>query len=118
MVHRRVSSSVKYRKFGTKVGRPTTLHAAKDASVEWDFFTAYTEASSLLAIKGDLILFLDSDDLVDPSIIREAVAVLRPGVSKVQFRMQTIDALGNSLGSFHPQVQSYPDLGANSPVAN
>lgn len=58
--------------------------------------------------KGDLILFLDSDDLVDPSIIREAVAVLRPGVSKVQFQMQTIDALGNSLGSFHPQYKVIP----------
>jgi hypothetical protein len=84
-------------------GRATHYIAcSKDASVEWDLFTAYTEASSLLAIKGDLILFLDSDDLVDPSIIREAVAVLRPSVSKVQFRMQTIDALGNSLESFHP----------------
>jgi glycosyltransferase involved in cell wall biosynthesis len=58
--------------------------------------------------KGDLILFLDSDDLVDPSIIREAVAVLKPGVSKVQFQMQTIDALGNSLGSFHPQYKVIP----------
>ena len=58
--------------------------------------------------KGDLILFLDSDDLVDPSIIREAVAVSRPGVSKVQFQMQTIDELGNSLGSFHPQYKVIP----------
>jgi glycosyltransferase involved in cell wall biosynthesis len=58
--------------------------------------------------KGDLILFLDSDDLVDPSIIREAVAVLRPGVSKVQFQMQTIDALGNSLGTFLPQYKVIP----------
>ena len=57
---------------------------------------------------GDLILFLDSDDLVDPSIIREAVAVLRPGVSKVQFQMRTIDALGNSLGCFHPQYKIIP----------
>jgi glycosyltransferase involved in cell wall biosynthesis len=58
--------------------------------------------------KGDLILFLDSDDLVDPSIIREAVAVLGPGVSKVQFQMQTIDALGNSLGTFLPQYKVVP----------
>ena len=58
--------------------------------------------------KGDLILFLDSDDLVDPSIIREAVAVSRPGVSKVQFQMQTIDELGNLLGSFHPQYKGIP----------
>ena len=58
--------------------------------------------------KGDLILFLDSDDLVDPSIIREAVAVSRPGVSKVQFQMRTIDALGNSLGCFHPQYKIIP----------
>src|SRR6516162_5519964 len=58
--------------------------------------------------KGDLILFLDSDDLVDPSIIREAVAISRPGVSKVQFQMKTIDELGNSLGSFHPQYKVIP----------
>jgi hypothetical protein len=58
--------------------------------------------------RGDLILFLDSDDLVDPSIIKEALAVLRPGVSKVQFQMQTIDALGNSLGTFLPQYKVIP----------
>ena len=57
---------------------------------------------------GDLILFLDSDDLVDPSIIREAVAVFGPGASKVQFQMQTIDAWGNSLGSFVPQYKIVP----------
>ena len=58
--------------------------------------------------KGDLILFLDSDDMVDPSIIRKAAAVSRPGVSKVQFQMKTIDELGNSLGSFHPQYKVIP----------
>lgn len=57
---------------------------------------------------GDLILFLDSDDLVEPSVIREAMAVWHPGVSKVQFQMKTIDADGRPLGGYLPQYRIVP----------
>lgn len=53
--------------------------------------------------RGEVVFFLDSDDLLHPSIVRELAAIWRPGISKVQFQMQTIDADGRPLGSVHPQ---------------
>jgi len=61
--------------------------------------------------KGDLIIFLDSDDVLDPSVVREAAAVWRPATSKVQFQMRTIDRDGYDLGSFLPQYRVIPTSG-------
>lgn len=52
---------------------------------------------------GDVIIFLDSDDLLEPEVMREVANVWRPGVSKVQYRMSLIDATGAYLGSAIPQ---------------
>src|SRR5215469_17233090 len=52
---------------------------------------------------GDVIIFLDSDDLLEPEVMREVGKVWRPGVSKVQYRMNLIDARGTQLGSAIPQ---------------
>ena len=46
------------------------------------------------ASTGDVVIFLDSDDVLDPVIAREVAAVWRPGISKVQVQMQRIDAAG------------------------
>jgi glycosyltransferase involved in cell wall biosynthesis len=35
---------------------------------------------------GDVIIFLDSDDLVEPEVMREIAKVWRPGISKVRSR--------------------------------
>ncbi len=51
---------------------------------------------------GDLVIFLDADDLLDPQIIREALGLLRPGVSKAQFQMKAIDAEGRQTGEVFP----------------
>jgi glycosyltransferase involved in cell wall biosynthesis len=58
-----------------------------------------TKAAALASshCAGDWILFLDSDDLVDPAIAREAAAVMEPGWSKIQFQMQVIDSAGAPL---------------------
>ena len=56
-----------------------------------------------------VVLFLDSDDLLDASVMREIGAVWRPGISKVQFRMRTIDALGRMLGNVIPQYHGVPE---------
>ncbi|MDF3064451.1 MAG: putative glycosyltransferase protein [Polyangiaceae bacterium] len=58
--------------------------------------------------RGNAIVFLDSDDLLHPSVIREAAAVWRRGLSKVQFQMRVIDAGGQPTGSFLPQFQVVP----------
>ncbi len=53
---------------------------------------------------GEFIFFLDSDDTLDPSAIERCVAMVTPDVSKVQFRLRTVDAGGNSLGGFVPYL--------------
>jgi glycosyltransferase involved in cell wall biosynthesis len=58
--------------------------------------------------RGDLVIFLDSDDLLAPSLVREVAAVWRPGVSKVQVQMQAIDAAGRPTGSYFPQYSIVP----------
>jgi glycosyltransferase involved in cell wall biosynthesis len=58
--------------------------------------------------RGDVIIFLDSDDILHPTVIRELAAVWRPGISKVQFQMIRIDAGGNPMGSIFPQYDVVP----------
>ncbi len=60
------------------------------------------------ASRGELVIFLDSDDLLDRSLIRKIAEVWRPGVSKVQVQMRIIDARGNPQGSFLPQYDLVP----------
>jgi glycosyltransferase involved in cell wall biosynthesis len=58
---------------------------------------------------GDVIIFLDADDLLEPEVMREVAKVWRPGVSKVQFRMNLIDAAGTQLRSAIPQFPPKDD---------
>ena len=46
------------------------------------------------AASGDVVLFLDADDMLHPDCIRRAVATMRPGDAKVQFRLATLDRAG------------------------
>jgi glycosyltransferase involved in cell wall biosynthesis len=57
---------------------------------------------------GDVVIFLDSDDLLDSSIAREIAAVWRPGISKVQFQMKIVDASGKATGATFPQYPFVP----------
>jgi len=52
---------------------------------------------------GDVIIFLDADDLLEPEVMQEVVKVWRPGVSQVQYRMNLIDSSGTQLGTAIPQ---------------
>jgi glycosyltransferase involved in cell wall biosynthesis len=53
---------------------------------------------------GDWVLFLDSDDLLDPDAVARCMAAVRdePRAAKVQFRLRTVDAAGGQLGGFVP----------------
>ena len=58
---------------------------------------------------GDVVIFLDSDDVLDPSIAIELSAVWRVGVSKIQVQMERIDRQGASVGSIFPRFDNVPD---------
>ena len=58
---------------------------------------------------GDVIIFLDADDLLEPDVMVEVAKVWRPGVSKVQYRMNVIDATGTQLGTAIPQFPATDD---------
>ena len=58
---------------------------------------------------GDVVIFLDADDLLEPDVMLEVAKVWRPGVSKVQYRMNVIDATGTQLGSAIPQFPPNDD---------
>lgn len=57
---------------------------------------------------GDVVIFLDSDDLLDPSLIRKLAQVWRPGLSKVQVQMRVIDEHGRPTGAVLPQFHVVP----------
>jgi cellulose synthase/poly-beta-1,6-N-acetylglucosamine synthase-like glycosyltransferase len=52
--------------------------------------------------RGEFVLFLDSDDLLEPTAIRRCVDRTRADVSKVQFRLRLVDADSKPVGGFVP----------------
>ena len=58
--------------------------------------------------RGDVVIFLDSDDLLAPTLLRRLFSVWRPGLSKVQFQMRIIDEKGRPTGSVLPQFDVVP----------
>jgi glycosyltransferase involved in cell wall biosynthesis len=57
------------------------------------------------ASQGDIVLFLDSDDLLQQEAVAEIVAAWRPGIAKLQFCLATINAEGSFTGGIFP---NYP----------
>jgi hypothetical protein len=57
---------------------------------------------------GDVIIFLDSDDLLAPSILREVSRHWTSETTKAQVLMQTIDGDGKLLPSIFPQLGAAP----------
>lgn len=61
------------------------------------------------ASSGDWVVFLDSDDRILPGAADAIVGHERPGISKVQFPMQRINASGEQVGSPFPRYRTAPD---------
>lgn len=55
------------------------------------------------ASKGDIIIFLDSDDFLFPQAVERIVAIWKPSYSKVHYRLAVVDTKGESLGYTLPQ---------------
>lgn len=62
--------------------------------------------------RGEWILFLDADDVVEPSIVRDAVEVMKPNWSMIQFQMNVIDESGKFLHNVFPKYR--PDVNPSS----
>jgi glycosyltransferase involved in cell wall biosynthesis len=57
---------------------------------------------------GEAVMFLDSDDMVDPSIMQEVARVWRPGLSKVQVQMMRVNSEGRPMNSVFPAFNPMP----------
>ncbi|MFM6280788.1 MAG: glycosyltransferase, partial [Dolichospermum sp.] len=53
--------------------------------------------------QGDIIIFLDADDYLFPNAVEKIVAVWKPELSKVHYRLTVVDTIGKSLGYSYPQ---------------
>lgn len=53
--------------------------------------------------KGEIIIFLDSDDYLFPHAVERIVAVWKPELAKVHYRLMVVDTFGHSLGYSSPQ---------------
>src|SRR3954447_15747865 len=62
--------------------------------------------AGLRLCEGDVVLFLDSDDVLHPDAAAAVAAAVaaEPPVAKVQFRMEVIDAEGRPTGEIKPPL--------------
>jgi glycosyltransferase involved in cell wall biosynthesis len=58
---------------------------------------------------GEWILFLDSDDSLHSSLVKEAAQAMKPGWSMIQFQMSVVDEIGRATGSVFPKYKK--DIG-------
>ncbi|MGE5538320.1 MAG: glycosyltransferase family 2 protein [Gemmatimonas sp.] len=65
---------------------------------------AAASRSGLDASRGEIVLFLDSDDLLDPAAVRRLVQEWRPGTVKAHFYLRAIDGLGRPRGYRLPNI--------------
>ena len=61
--------------------------------------------------KGEIIIFLDSDDYLYPQAVAEVVKVWQPSLAKVHYRLNVVDGVGKSLGYSSPQGTAPLDRG-------
>lgn len=55
--------------------------------------------------RGEIVLFLDSDDVLGINVVEEVVSAWRPNTAKAQWRVDVIDGEGNSR---HRSFPAYP----------
>lgn len=57
---------------------------------------------------GDVVVFLDADDILEPGFARAVANVWRDGVSKVQVQMMRVDVNERPLGRLVPDLRQAP----------
>lgn len=62
--------------------------------------------SSFAASCGEIVIFLDADDYLYPQAVETVIREFAPGVAKVQYRLDIVDAAGRIIDTFPaPEVQ-------------
>ena len=61
--------------------------------------------------KGDIIIFLDSDDYLMPNAVDHIVQIWQPNLAKVHYRLKVVDADQRDLGYSMPQGSSLLSTG-------
>lgn len=59
---------------------------------------------------GDVVLFLDADDVLQPDAVERVVAVMGPGVTRVHFKLQLMNESGVAFGGQIPRNLASGDL--------
>jgi glycosyltransferase involved in cell wall biosynthesis len=57
------------------------------------------------ASKGEIVIFVDADDMLSPATVQRVVAAFqsKPGVAKVQYRLQLVNSSAKPIGEFIPR---------------
>jgi peptidoglycan/LPS O-acetylase OafA/YrhL len=55
------------------------------------------------ASHGEIVIFLDADDYLEPGAVARVVSAWRPGTAKAQYRLAMVDATGDIVDLFPPR---------------
>jgi glycosyltransferase involved in cell wall biosynthesis len=61
--------------------------------------------SGFAAARGDIVIFMDSDDALRPDAVATAAPAFCPGVAAVQWQLQSIDGQGRPFGGVFPNFR-------------
>ncbi|MGE5538319.1 MAG: glycosyltransferase family 2 protein [Gemmatimonas sp.] len=70
---------------------------------------AQTVRAGLAACRGDIVLFLDSRDTLDPHAAKRLMEEWRPGSVKAQFYLRSVSGTGRPLGRRLPNIDFVAD---------